>query len=454
MSLIALEINDAGLALVRGEELALESPGVAVLEGKDWLLGEPAMRQLRLRPGRVMTRFWEQLSLDPLPSPTRDVRTQADLAFIHLRSLWEGLPADTRQEVILSVPGTYNRDQLALLLGIARECGIQVCGLVDTSVAAATVASPGKSLLHLDVHLHRAILSQLHQGEQIRRERVDSIATVGLSSLADSWCNRIADVFVRNTRFDPMHQAESEQQMYDKLPGWLATLEQEGSALLEIDARGKSHQLILKREQLLQASEESFRQVVEQVRARTGDAGCLVQITHRARTLPGLADALRQVDGCQVFIQEPQAGARGALLHAEAIRSLPDNIRFVTSLPWHPSRVLREDGSAQASPSEAVSHTRGAASHLVWHGIAYRIDAAWQFQGESQGMGPASGPVSDSHALAHFAPHQGSVLFTPRAGVAALVNGETVSAPTLLQAGDRILLADGRHELLAIRLGA
>jgi hypothetical protein len=82
--LSALEINDTGLTLLTGGAEPLVSPGVAVIEDRRLLLGIDAMKQSRLKPGRVNSRFWEQLNLEPLGNGGRDVRTAADLAYSHL----------------------------------------------------------------------------------------------------------------------------------------------------------------------------------------------------------------------------------------------------------------------------------------------------------------------------------------------------------------------------------
>lgn len=462
MAISAIEINDAGLAVIQEDRLVLESPGVAVLEDRNIVLGQDAMHQLRLKPGQVMTRFWEQLSLDTLPSRSRMAHTQADLAYAHLKDIWHRLEATGQGEVILVVPGVYSKQQLGLLLGIARECGIPVCGLVDTSVAAARLSAPGKTLLHVDVHLHRVVVSQLQESDVIRRERVDTIATVGLASLADAWCNRIADVFVKHTRFDPMHQAASEQQMYDKLPAWLASLEKNGSALLEIESRGKTHQLILKREQLLQASEDAFRQVAEQIGARTRGTGGLVQLTHRAHALPGLAEAISSVGDCQVHVLGPHSAARGALRHANSIRSAPDNLRFVTSLPWNPESFSGEARAAISTPA-AIDRASGAAeeaaaaapvaTHLVWQGTAFAVgEGGLRFTDQGNGRLESDGHDLAGAVLARFASRDGRLVLSSTSANPVLLNEQPLVGEACLTAGDRIRLGDGRFDLLAIRL--
>ena len=44
----------------------------------------------------------------------------------------------------------------------------------------------------------------------------------GWLALQQAWTDRVASEFVRRTRYDPLHEAASEQRLWDALPGWLA----------------------------------------------------------------------------------------------------------------------------------------------------------------------------------------------------------------------------------------
>ncbi len=446
MLLSALEINDTGLTLLSAGSKPVVSPGVAVLDNRELLLGEAAARQFRLRPGNTNSQFWEQLNLDPLASSTREIRSSADLVYSHLKSIWN--PGPGEHEVILVVPGVYSPQQLALLLGITNECGIPVRGVVDTAVAASRYSSPGRRLLHLDVHLHRMVISELEEGPLIRRQRSDSIAGVGLTQLADLWCNRIADAFVRNTRFDPMHQAESEQLLYDSLPGWLERMEQDGSALLEVESRGRKYQLSFKRHQLVEASRDLFRQIAEQVNARRSDAGVLVQLTHTARALPGLAEALAELDNCQVVTLEAHSGALGAMQHANQIRCDQDNLRYVTSLPWHPQEIGEATPASGAKDSLPTAGQMPLATHIILGGIAYLPAPRLELSTNSAG----------EHVLAHrddtTRPHihaSAAGLFLSD-GHSWTINGKPAEPGQALRAGDQVTADGGKQVLLAISL--
>ena len=139
MSLLAVELNDAGLLLVRtGDDgapvlVGEESPGLAVLHEGRVHVGGDAVRRYRIAPLHVQNRFWQALSLDALPWSARGIATAADLAHAHLSAL---LTAEARQgadELLLAVPPGYTREQLGLLVGVANECGVSVRGLVAPS---------------------------------------------------------------------------------------------------------------------------------------------------------------------------------------------------------------------------------------------------------------------------------------------------------------------------------
>lgn len=88
MSLAAIELNDAAVALARDGELLSESPGFALMEKGTLLVGEDARRRSRLEPRSVSTRFWSRLSNDPVSPATPAGMTFADLAREHVSRVW------------------------------------------------------------------------------------------------------------------------------------------------------------------------------------------------------------------------------------------------------------------------------------------------------------------------------------------------------------------------------
>ena len=330
--MLVFEFNDAAIAVWGDSGLLLESPGVAILEPRGVTVGREAHRIARMNPRATNDRYWDELSLEPLDKPTARVRSNADLAYAQLDEIRREL-GDEATDAVFAVPGSFDKEQLALLLGIARECAIRVVGLVDAAVAAATRAPLDGDLLHVDVLLHRAVLTRIRRDAQLTRTAVDSVAKAGLSALRERWIDHMADAWLTQTRFDPLHLAETEQALYDRLPGWLDELGAGDSIALEMQSGPKTHRASVSRDGLLGAVRKHYDRIAAQVRAAAAEGPLTVLLSARAAQLPGLADALGAAAGNAACSLAADDLARGVLAHAGDIRSRGDSLAFVTRLP-------------------------------------------------------------------------------------------------------------------------
>jgi len=375
VSTLALEICDAGLLARRdpaGAGPPPASPGYALLDGDVLLTGIEARDRARLKPRRVNTRFWGELDLAPLPQPFPHGVRHADLAHAHLESLWKEVGAGAG-EVLLAVPGSYSDDQLGLLLGIARACGLPVAGMVDAALAAASTGCPGGRLVHLDIHLHRTVATELSRGRRIVRHRVETTGQAGLVPLHDAWAQRVAAAFVSHTRFDPLHAASTEQDLYFRLPGLLRRLCGRERVHIQMEAGGKSYAVEIARHRLVEAVETAYAAVVHLVglMTRAGEPTTLL-LSHRAAGLPGLGDRLAGIAGTRIVALEEGAAAEGALAARDAVRSGEEAAAFVLRLPAVGPATEAEPGPR---PEAGAASTRPGPTptHLLHEGRAHPI---------------------------------------------------------------------------------
>ena len=156
MTIALLDINDSNLQLWHGAA-HLQSPGYALLAGDGYRFGNPARAAARLQPRDINTRFWWQLSTEPLQPALGPARHTGDLVHAQLQELHRegGQPS----EVLLAVSGSMQRDQLSLLLGIVQQCPFDAVGLVNRSVALGSLHGAGGRLFHLEIQLHQAVIS-------------------------------------------------------------------------------------------------------------------------------------------------------------------------------------------------------------------------------------------------------------------------------------------------------
>ena len=210
MTTLAISLNDAAITAVTGSRLVYREPGYALLADGELLTGRRAMAQARRHPRSVVNHYWRHLGVEPVQELKFRHLTPADLASRQLEELWRG-ERSAADGVVFAVPAWMERDSLGVLLGVAGELSLPVTALVDAAVACSRQAYPGRSLLHVDLSLHTATVSRIAQDDGAVTDRVELVDAAGLVALRDTWVAVIAEAFVRQSRFDPLHTAESEQ---------------------------------------------------------------------------------------------------------------------------------------------------------------------------------------------------------------------------------------------------
>jgi len=305
MSAVALEVNDAGLLLLReGERPGPESPGLAFFGGDGVLVGKAAASRARLLPRGIHDHYWDRPATEPLGPSFPDGLRCGDLAFAHLRSLRDELPG-APIEAFLAVPGSIGRPALGLLLTLARKAGFPVVGIVDAAVAAAAYFARGDELLHLDLTRHRVVVTALEAGTEVRRVRSQSSEGPGQAAFERALVEAIARQFVEETRFDPLHSGATEQWLHDSLPAWLLELRHAGTCAIRATAGRREHALELSRTDLALGLEPLGRAVVKALVAERKQAASVVLVSSRVGRWPGLVERLREQDGLEVIELPP-----------------------------------------------------------------------------------------------------------------------------------------------------
>ena len=460
MTLLALELNDAGLILARiaagGEsEILAESPGFALLEGNTVLTGVTAAARARQRPLFAHSTFWRELGVTPLPRPTATVQTTADVAFTHLSDLLKPLSSGT-ERMVIAVPAGYSRDQLGILIGMANEVGVPLVGLVDAGLAASSLEAAPRRVLHLDLELHRAALTVLeHQGdgEGLRRSHFELQPRLGWLSLQQAWIEAIAETFVRRTRFDPLHQAVTEQALVDLLPGWLAALKDAEAVDAEMIFGGQTHRVELARKQMIDAVRGKYSDLLRLVQsARPAGEAVELRLGQRLADLPGAIEQFAALRDCELKVLPRGAAARGALLHAPHIERPADALTLVYRLPV----PFAAGAGLVNAPGEtlAVEHRP---THVLFAGRAWPITAeplklGWAVpEGQRRLTVPAGAPgVSRVHCT--LVRHDGVTTLEDHSTYGTFVNDERVKGTTVLRVGDRLRLGAPGVQLELIQL--
>jgi len=327
---LALELADAGLvALPEEGEVAVPSPGLAIIDGEAITIGREAAARARLAPRRLNSRFWRDISTEALGRPFGRRLRSADLAWTHLSQLWRET-GHSVTSVILALSGGRSETQLGLILGVARSAGLPVDGLVDSAVAAAFGRANDTSMLHLDLELHRMVLTVIAPGPKQQAVLVSD--QVGLVALHDAWLRFIAGEFLKHTRFDPFHSAASEQELFDRLPTILGQLGRRKSTTVTLAANENPFTIELDREQMESVAKTQNHELDELIRSALAHQPGGVLLTARAASVPGLAVRLARLTGLEIVELPLAAAAASALLLAQRIVAPGPALPFVTDL--------------------------------------------------------------------------------------------------------------------------
>ena len=418
-----LEINDCALSLYRNGQLEYQAPAIALLQPDEILFGELALRQARIHPRQANQQYLARLNADPLPHPVSRAANQADLVFLHLQEFISKV-ADAGEDLLLAVPSIMSNDQLGVLLGIVQETGVSVCGFVDAATAAATTAKVPATTHHIELHLQRTCVTKLGVSEQVQRQGAEEIGEVGLSNLLDGWVNVIADRFVRDTRFDPLHAAETEQQLYNQVYDWVLGPGSDTTASpateigIDIDYQDHVRHVELPRAVLEEKAQQRFQLIADAL-----PDNAHVTLSARCARLPGLRQGLTRA-GHEVTTLDDHALAQACAKQMSTLRSADGQLRLVTKLP-HGQPTPTTDAPAPRVGNQPT--------HILDYGsaTAIPIDA-----------GPAE--------LAFAIRSTPEGVFLAHRDDTVLINGEPAEAGSPLNAGDRISHGEARYLLISV----
>jgi hypothetical protein len=434
MSTIGIELVDAALVAARDGTRVATSPGVALLDPQGLLVGEAAVAAARLQPVLAVDRFWADLATDSQVQTAGPALSHADIAHAHLTLLWNsiGRPDD---QVVFAVPGTMRLPQIGLALGIARSIAMPVAGVVDAAVAACADLPARATILHLDIHLHQAVLTQMQGTNMLRRSRVEIAPRVGIKVVHGAWALLISEAMVRRTRFDPLHHASSEQQLYQRLPGWLASLTTQETVDVAIEPDERAFTTTLRREQFALAAEAYYAQLIDLVHGgrRAGEAATLV-LSSRAAALPALRERLAALQDLEILSLPDTAPAVAAAARVGEIG------------PGEPPVLATALQRRHAAVTGERTRRTGAAcpTHIILDGRAHAIDERPLTLGLGDGpgrrlvLGGTQAGVSHSHCT--LLRRDGVAVVRDHSRYGSFVNGEKVDGEAVLEVGDRLRL--------------
>ena len=495
MSTIGIELCDEGVLaanvenrtpLIPLEETRLASPAFVRFNGREFRAGQEVEDICRIHPKFFTDDCWDQLSLR-----TSDLMASgktphySELAYHHFRTIWERLNATGNpiDRVVLAVPGYYllgefgDEEKVGLLLGMIADLQIPLAGIIDMAVASlagergAALESAGR-VLHLDIHQHATLITVLNCSDKVSREEIIRIPNTGYSEILGDLIPKLANQFLSKTAFDIHHAAETEQSFYNQTRGLLHRLKIQTEGTLELVRLRRPRKMLVSRDalarHLAQIIEKIQRQVLRVAHTQiAGASPVTLLMTERTARIPGLKESLAHTGKFAVSELEEGVAALGASrfgLSRTVITDLEDapltischNSDLGLAGPSSSSALARPepqiaDGEAKQAgaqvPAAELESSTQPATHLVWRGMAHRLNEQDFWIGSDlpegqHGLSLPDGSASLSKHHCSIRRDNRHTIITLEGNSGAWLNDDRITGHTAVKPGDQLVLGD------------
>ena len=430
MGIAIIELNDSAIQCRYGETF-LSVPGYALLSDQGLITGEQAAQQAWLLPQQSHCQYWHQLNLSPLPGANAYARHHADLAHAQLQALYRD--AGQPEQVIFAIPGNMTTDQLSILLGLAKASPFNSVGLVDAAVAATCQAGVSGEVTHVDMQLHTSVLTRLSCGQDVSRHHAAQHPDISLKGFYDTWAHFIAEQFITQYRYDPMHTAQGEQELRNLLPVWLKKIHSTEEIEIELAAQQGKFKLTILREQLIAANSQRWQGLSDAIARQSGADTIL--ISHRVAALPGAREYINYAG-----ILAPEAAIISSLAHAQHIVSDSDKLSFITTL-----KTLQPHTQMTKAQTLTSTTDRSLPSHVLYRHKAYVIGKQLEVRIDNDGAlrlrSPNANDQSGAEAILTINSEADRISLVEHSPSHGLVI-QTTADLDALQAGDQITVDD------------
>jgi hypothetical protein len=434
-----IELDDRAVSLARHGQILASAPS-AVWDGSTpELAGTNAWNALRRHPTAISTRHLGALLSEAAPTE----RSIALVATEWVRRLTAQAPnADER--VWIAAPARASERGLSAVLAIARTLSLPVDGFVNAAVASVAALGLERAAIVIELGLHHAAATFVDRdGAQVRRRRTVLADRGGLMAFYQGWLELVSTTMVKRTRFDPLHDAATEQQLFDSLAAWARVAAREGTVTAALNKGTECFEVTLTRDQFAQAGRPLHRQIVSLLH-ELRPAGAPVSLLAPALVceLPGLRDELESFVDCEL-LGIPDGYAAACISGLDLPERPPQEpVRLLRRLPCcapqqEPmSRIVLGEGRDRSAPP----------SHILFDGQVYSLAQGPLVLGRLP-AGPRTLKLPDglagvSRRHCTFVLEGNEVSLLDHSAFGTFVNAERVAGRVRVHAGDRVRLGD------------
>ena len=429
MSLAVLELNDQALLIHTEQGQSISEPGFAQLTSKGIETGEVARSIAWRSPQSSFNQYWRQLNQLPLPSNQRWARHNADIAFAQIEQLLNATAAP--EKLILSVPGSFSDEQMSLVTGLIDASSSQLYAVIDSALAAGLDCQNQTWIVELQ--LHQTVVSLIQpqdKGTQGSIEVVQQelIPDLGIMTIYNSVARHISNSLVTEYRYDPLHNSEGEQTIYDQIPTWLSTLTVKPEVTISISSPKGELPLVLRKhkiEELIESRLAKLTEILESTEKHD------VVFTHSGAIIGRLVSRF-----ATARLLSADQGCRNCFSVQQEIALESEQLHRIRSL---------KTGLLSDKITINQTHQSGYATHLLYNNQAWPLATAISIYLKNDQLSFKSGADKDA-ALA-------LMITDSELGVLYQQPGNEVLLPKSSQPGGSIVIAGHKVKLIEVNNG-
>ncbi len=452
MQPLAIEPDDRAFALARDGLVLVSSPSAVADGSAGATVGADAWQTLRRLPTATSTRHTGSVLRDAQPSARALLLLAAELA--HRLAAH---PPQAEERIWIAAPAGAERFGLGALLGVARHLALAVDGFVDAAVVSVAALGGTGTAIVIELGLHHAAATLIERdGGPAGRRRSLLSERGGLLELYQSWLDLINTAMVRQTRFDALYDASTEQQLFDALPALAQEAMAGGVATAALTVGGARLEVPVTRDQLIHAAQPLWREIARLLHELRPAGGALTLLAPQALiALPGFREMLSEFAGCQLLgLPAGFAAAATSLLDLPP-RAATEPVRLLRRLPY-----VSQPALAALAVRESVGEQRAAApaaSHVLFGGRTFTLAADPLVVGRAPGGGHTitlpEGLAGVSRRHCTFLREGLDALLLDHSRFGTFVNGERVAERARVRAGDQVRIGDPGVTLALIAVG-
>ena len=287
MTIALLEINDFSIKASTSDDNTYNECGFAHVTDSGIITGDKGFEAFWHHPEKCSNNYWLFLDQQPLKTNWKWARHNADIAYAQLESTLKSIGSP--DEVILCVSNTISVEQLSLLAGLLKALKISIRRIVDLNLFAGLAMRQSAWLI--DMQLHQATLTLVEKSisddqEIFSIKESETLPNFGFMHICNTIARDISKKLINNSRFDPMHNSGSAQDLYNQIKSNINEFEENNELNFQIKSPSGIVNITISPSEL----KNLFKKELSKINRKVVNSGDMFSLKDSAHMLEKLLD--------------------------------------------------------------------------------------------------------------------------------------------------------------------